>query len=254
MDESTTNDVPQDVGAEIAQPNTEDYTAAETTDSEQNETTNQPEANETGETSTTSDVEDPADYWAKKGIDISTPEGLAKATKSYQEAQKSMTQKAQQASELAKRINEQPLEVDTDNELVRQALEKSNALETTLAVKEWKEAKNITPEQDLALGKYVTENPNKAYLLRNGMLTLDDIYNMSGVGAVDTSEARKQGGVEALQNLSSRQRANAVTGNAVNSAPSAALTSANADAWWDSLGTEGRKDPANIAKLDALIG
>jgi hypothetical protein len=254
MDESTTNDTPQGVGAVDAQPNTEDYTAADATDSELNETTDQTEADETGEVPAPSEANDPTDYWAKKGIDITTPEGLAKATKSYQEAEKSMTQKAQQASELAKKINEQPLEIDTDNELVRQALEKSNALETTLAVKEWKESKHITPEQDAALGQYVTDNPNKAYLLRNGMLTLDDIYNMSGVGNVDTSEARKQGGVEALQNLSSRQRANANQGNAVNSTPSAPLNASNVESWWDGLGTEGRKDPANIAKLDAILG
>lgn len=252
MEESTTNEVPQEVGAESAQPNLEDYSPAETTDNELNETTDQPEVEETG-TPAPSDTNDPTDYWAKKGIDISTPEGLAKATKSYQEAEKSMTQKAQQASELAKKINEQPLDVDTDNDFVRKALQETSELKTTIAVQNWKAANNITPEQDVKLGEYVTSNPDKAYLLKNGYLSYDDIYAMSKVGVVDTSEARKQGGVEALQNLSSRQRANAPQGNAVNTTPPTGLNSSNVESWWDGLGTEGRKDPANIAKLDALL-
>lgn len=251
MEESTTDAATQDTGAEYAQPE-ELQAEAVTTDSESIDTTDQNDAGETAEEATTSN-DDPADYWAKKGIDITTPEGQAKAAKSYQEAEKAMHNKAQQASELSKQINSQPLLVDTDNELVRQALEKSSQLETTLTVQAWKASNNITPEQDAALGEYVTSNPDKALLLKNGYLTLDDIYKMSGVGAVDTTEAKKQGGQEALQQLANKQRASAVQGNAVISNPPAGVTRANVEQWWDSLGTEGRKDPANRAKLDSLL-
>jgi hypothetical protein len=251
MDESTTDAATQDTGADYAQPE-ELQAEAVTTDSESIETTDQNDAGETAEEVTTSS-DDPADFWAKKGIDISTPEGQAKAAKSYAEAEKAMHNKAQQASELSKQINQQPLSVDTDNELVRQALEKSSQLETTLAVQSWKASNNITPEQDQALGQYVQSNPDKAYLLKNGFLSLDDIYKMSGVGTVDPTAARKQGEQEALANLANKQRATSPAGNAVNSAPPASLTRANVEQWWDSLGSEGRKDPANRAKLDALL-
>lgn len=251
MEESTIDAATQDTGADYAQP---EELQAETvpTDSESIDTTDETDAGETVETTTTSN-DDPVSFWAKKGIDISTPEGQAKAAKSYAEAEKAMHNKAQQASELSKQINQQPLSVDTDNELVRQALEKSSQLETTMAVQSWKASNNITPEQDAALGQYVQTNPDKAFLLKNGYLTLDDIYKMSGVGAVDPTEAKKQGGQEALQNLANKQRASAVQGNAVNSNPPAGVTRANVEQWWDGLGSEGRKDPANRAKLDSLL-
>lgn len=251
MDDTTIDAATQDTGADYAQPE-ELQAETVTTDSESTDTTDQNDTDETVDQTTTS-TDDPADYWAKKGIDITTPEGQAKAAKSYQEAEKAMHNKAQQASELSKQINQQPLSVDTDNELVRQALEKSSQLETTLTVQSWKASNNITPEQDTALGQYVQTNPDKAYLLKNGFLTLDDIYKMSGVGAVDPTEAKKQGGQEALQNLANKQRASAVQGNAVNSNPPAGVTRANVEQWWDGLGTEGRKDPANRSKLDSLL-
>ena len=251
MDESTTNPDAQYDEALEAQP-VEALDAAANTDSESIETTDQTESEESAE-ATTSDDEDNSDYWAKKGIDINTAEGQAKAAKIYRDAEKALTQKAQQASELTKQINGQPLAVDTDNDLVRQALEKSSQLETTLTVNQWKAEKNITPEQDVALGQYLVSNPDKAWLLKNGHLNLDDIHAMSGVGKVDTSQVKKQGGQEALQNLANKQRVSAVSGNAVNSTPPTGLTAANAEAWWDSLGSEGRADPANRAKMDSLL-
>ena len=219
MNESTTDAATQDTGAEVTAQPEEQLAEAAKTDSESTTTTDQQTEEETVEETTTSDDEDLTDYWAKKGIDITTPEGQAKAAKSYREAEKAMHNKAQQASELEKQVNAQPLDVDTDNELVRQALEKSNALETTMKVREWKQQNNITPEQDAALGQYVTENPNKAYLLKNGYLTYDDILAMSGVKSQDTSEAKKQGSREALQDVANKQRATAINGSASQAAP-----------------------------------
>ena len=221
MDESTTDAATQDTGAEVTAQPEEQLAEAATTDSESTTTTDQQTEEETVEETTTSDDDDLTDYWAKKGIDITTPEGQAKAAKSYREAEKAMTQKAQQASALEKQVNAQPLDVDTDNELVRQALEKSNKLETTMAIREWKQTNNITPEQDEALGQYVVSNPDKAYLLKNGYLSYDDILSMSGVKNQDFSEAKKQGSREALQDVANKQRTTAINGSASQQAPAA---------------------------------
>jgi hypothetical protein len=160
-----------------------------------------------------------ADYWTKKGIDITTPEGQAQAAKSYREAEKAMHSKNQAASELEKQLNAQPLEVNTDNELVKQALQESSQLKTTLAVRDWKSRNNITPEQDIALGEYVTKTPDIGYLLKNDVLTLDQVYAMSGVGTLDADALKKAGGEEALQRLASTQRSSAPKGSASHQAP-----------------------------------
>jgi hypothetical protein len=208
----------QDPGvAPAAQPE-EQPAAAVITDSEPTTTPDQQPAAEPG-TPAPSDDEDLTDYWAKKGIDITTPEGQAKAAKSYREAERAMHNKAQQASELSKQINTQPLNVDTDNELVRQALDKASQLETTLTVQQWKASNNISPEQDAALGQYVIDNPNLGVLLKNGYLNLDQLYAMSGVGTVDTSAAKKQGSKEALQDIANQQRTTAISGAATTAAP-----------------------------------
>lgn len=215
MEETTTNAATQEEAPQ-AQPPVDEQPAeaVKTADSEPQQTEVDKQPQEAAAPATTSEEEDLSDYWAKKGIDISTPEGQAQAAKSYREAEKAMHAKAQTASELEKQLNAQPVTVDTDNELVRQAVEKSSRLEVTVAVQNWKAANNITPEQDQKLGEYVTANPDKALLLKNGYLTLDDIYAMSGVGKVDTAEVKKQGGQEALQTLANKQRTTAPVGGA----------------------------------------
>lgn len=256
MEESTTDATTQDIQAlETAQPE-ESYAEAATTDSESNETTDQTQS-ETEAVQETGTAESDFDYdsWLeKKGIDPTTPEGKAQIAKSWRAMEQKMHQSTQQASELEKQINSQPLSVDTDNELLRQSIERTNALETTLTVQQWKAAKQITPEQDTALGKYVVDNPNVGLLLKNGYLNLDQLYAMSGIGAIDVDSAKKQGGKEALQQLESKQRASAPQGNAVISNPPAGLNKSNVEQWWDGLGSEGRRDPANRAKLDSILG
>ena len=215
MAETTTNDPVADPGADPVQPADPQEPAAVTDPNSEPATPPNPDGqpDEPPAPATNSD-DDLTDYWTKKGIDITTPEGQAQAAKSYREAEKAMHAKGQQASELTKQINAQPLNVDTDNELVKQALEKSNQLETTLAVRDLKANNNITPEQDKALGAYVTANPDKAYMLRNGFLSLDDVYKMSGVGTLDQEALKKQGGQEALQTLANKQRVSAPQGGA----------------------------------------
>lgn len=222
MTDTTTDVATQDQAPTTAQPEGQPAEAVTTPDSEPTQPTQtEDQPAEPAATAAPSDEEDLADYWTKKGIDISTPEGQLAAAKSYREAEKAMHNKAQQASELEKQINAQPLNVETDNQLVKDALQKTSDLETTMAVRQWKQEKNITPEQDEALGKYVTDNPDKAYLLKNGLLTLDDIHAMSGVGKVDTEALKKQGEQEALQSLATKQRTTAPAGSATTTTPPA---------------------------------
>jgi hypothetical protein len=184
-------------------------------------TSTPPAPDEPAAPATENSDDDLTDYWSKKGIDISTPEGQAQAAKSYREAEKSLTQNAQRASELEKQINAQPAAEVTTDPAVQEAIDRAARVETTLEVERWKAANNITPEQDAAVGQYLVDNPQKAWLVKNGHLSLDDVYAMSGVGKTDPAALKKEGGQEALQTLADKQLATAPTGSAATSAPAA---------------------------------
>ena len=216
MSETTTDAATQDTGVtpDVTQPDEQPAEAVTTPVSEP--TTAQEDEPTTDVDNSTVD-EDSFDFNAwleKKGIDPSTPEGKEQIAKSWRAMEKKMHQSTQKASELEKAALEAPLEVDTDNELVRQALQKADAAETTLKIQQWKQQNGITQEQDEAIGQYVTDNPNVGYLYRNGHLTLDQLYAMSGVGTTDASAAKAQGAQEALEKLANKQRAATPTGAA----------------------------------------
>ncbi|MCA1565829.1 MAG: hypothetical protein LC803_09365 [Acidobacteria bacterium] len=203
-DKSTTEATTQEQAPEAVQPEEQHAEAVTTADSEpQQQTQSEEQPEEPAEPAAPSD-EDLTDYWAKKGIDISTPEGQLAAAKSYREAEKTMHDKAQKASELEKKIQAEP--ATNDDERVQR-------LELLYNANTWKQANNITPEQDDAMGTYLTSNPDKLALVKYGLLTFDDVLHMSGAAKVDTEALKKQGGQEALQTLANKQRATAPQGN-----------------------------------------
>ena len=158
-------------------------------------------------------------FWANKGIDLSTPEGRLAAAKSQREAEQKMHQATQKASDIEKNLNEQPLAEATTDPALQDALTRTARVETTLQVERWKSSMGITPEQDEALGQYLVDNPQKAWMVKNGHLTLDDVYALSGVGKADTAALKAEGKREALQTLATKQLTTAPSGNAATSAP-----------------------------------
>lgn len=216
MEETTTDAATQDEALQAQPPVDEQPAEAVTTaDSEPQQTTDtETESDEaTADTETPSDDEDISEWASKKGIDLSTPEGQQKALKSMREAEKAFHTKAQQASELEKQVQGQTAET-SDERLAR--------MEMILNAKTFKEQRGITPEQDEAMGTYLTQNPDKLQLVKYGFMTFDDVFALSGAGSVDADSLKKQGRDEALQDLSTRQRASSVKGSAsAQSAPPA---------------------------------
>lgn len=254
MDESTTEASTQEQATYESQPEEQHAEAEYTPTSEPTDTNDEAEATSEPEQSDNSqESTDPAAFWAKKGIDITTPEGLAKATQSYSEAEKRMHQTAQKSSELEKQLSSAPAEQVSNDPVAQQAYDEAKSVRLELQVERWKSSNNVTPEQDAAIGQYLQTNTDKAYMLKNGYLTLDDVAAMSGAMKQNTEAIKSQGSRETLEKLANKQTASAVTGNASTSAPSAALTKANADSWWAGLGSEGRQNPENRAKLDAVL-
>lgn len=249
MQDDTTPEVESTIvpGVEEAQPEqVETETAVETEQETPEASTDEPAQTDN------SAEEDLSDWAAKKGIDLSTPEGQAKALKSMREAEKSFHTKAQQASELERQLSN-PV-TDPDATQAEQALAIATQLQNEKVIRNWKEANNVTQEEDVAMGEYAKANPRAAELLTNGLLTLDE-FRAIAVPAqrVDKEAIRKEGGHEALEKLANKQLATAVKGGASSAQTTTALNKDNVEQWYANLGTEGRKDPANQATLSRIL-
>ena len=247
-DETTTVvDVPEETAVEETQAVDQDVEQAVETATERPEaSTNEPELSDT------STEEDLSEWAEKKGIDLTTPEGQAKALKSMRESEKAFHAKAQQASELEKSLT--ATNVDPDASRAEQAYAIAQQLQNEKVIREWKESNNVTKDEDEAMGQYAKANPRAAELLMNGSLTLDE-FRAIAVPAqrIDKDAIRKEGGKEALETLANKQRATAVNGNASSTQSNTALNKDNVAQWYDSLGTEGRKNPANQATLERIL-
>jgi len=225
----------------------QDVEQAVETETEQTDT-----SNDEPDLSDTSAEEDLSEWASKKGIDLSTPEGQAKALKSMRESEKAFHAKAQQASELEKNLTQST--IDPDATKAEQALAIANQLQNEKIIREWKETNNVTSDEDVAMGEYAKANPRAAKLLMAGELTLDE-FRAIAVPAqkIDREAIRKEGGQEALQTLANKQRATAVKGSASSAGNSTSISKENVEQWYSNLGPEGRKNPANQATLERIL-
>lgn len=244
-DESTPVEETVVTGVEETQPVEQIEETAETTETETPEESTEEPQEDTSE-------EDLSDWAAKKGIDLSTPEGQAKALKSMREAEKSFHTKAQQASELEKQLTSTT--TDPNATQAEQALAIATQLQNEKVISNWKQANNVTSEEDAAMGEYVQKNARVGELLTNGLITLDELRAIAiPAQKIDKDAIRKEGGHEALEKLANKQLATAVKGAASSAQTSTALTKANVEQWYDGLGPEGRQNPANQATLARIL-
>ena len=129
------------------------------------------EPDEPAPTDTSDDLDELSDeqvleWAAKKGLDLSTPEGQAKALRSFRTAEKKMHQATTQASELANKVSGDG--VDPNATEAQRALHIATQLQNAQIIKTWAAANNVSAEEDLAMGKYAQDNPDTAALLREG--------------------------------------------------------------------------------------
>lgn len=218
MTETTTDADLQGTQAQDAQPVEQPAEAVTTADSEPQQP-EQEDATPEAPAEQADNADDLTDYWAKKGIDITTPEGQAAAAKSYREAEQALSRKAQEASQLKKSLVDQPVTVDSDNPLVQSLAEEVVTMKRQAMIDSFTSKVNMTSEQEAEFAKYIIDT-NKADLINGGHLTLEEAYKLSGVGSVDPSTYKSQGKKEALQTLANKQTATAPKGSATtNAAP-----------------------------------
>ncbi len=206
--ETTTEPATQEPGVEpTTQPEEQPGAAVTTPEPEPTPTTEPEEPTDPAGPAPADNPDDDIAAWAaSKGIDLSTPEGQAKALKSMREADKKMHEATGQASSLRKQIEESPA-TDEGQRMQR--------LETLYLTTQWMTDNQITPEQNTKMGEYLAADPIKTEMVKQGLLSLDEVFVLSGASQQNPAAIKQQGGQEALERLANKQRATAPQGSAM---------------------------------------
>ena len=239
MDEQTVNDAPlfdasdvEPVANDTTTEQAEDMGSSaveatnEQTDSE-NEATEQPAATENE--AQTGDAID--EFLAKKGIKSDDPDALRKVAEMYKNSEKGFYQKSQEKAQLERRLAESRIpEIRPDQE----ALSEVRSLRTEMSVEKWKAGRNLSAEDEQKMIDYVQSpitdangnvqvNPQtgqpitKGMLVLNGVLSLDDVYTLSGAGKVEVDSLKENLRKEVQKEMEARQAAKRPSSNATDS-------------------------------------
>ena len=239
MDEQTVNDAPlfdasdvEPVANDTTTEQAEDMGSSaveatnEQTDSE-NDATEQPAATENE--AQTGDAID--EFLAKKGIKSDDPDALRKVAEMYKNSEKGFYQKSQEKAQLERRLAESRIpEIRPDQE----ALSEVRSLRTEMSVEKWKAGRNLSAEDEQKMIDYVQSpitdangnvqvNPQtgqpitKGMLVLNGVLSLDDVYALSGAGKVEVDSLKENLRKEVQKEMEARQAAKRPSSNATDS-------------------------------------
>ena len=142
------------------------------------------------------------EFLAKKGVKLDDPEALRKVAEMYRNVEKDYGKKSQEKAQLERQIEQmnaqsvQMASASTDPMERIQALENQlNADRQLQAAKEWKAAKNLSPEVEEKMVDFLKEplisngvpqtdnqgNPlTKFFLVQAGALSFDDVFKAVG--------------------------------------------------------------------------
>lgn len=223
MDEQTTTaEQTNDAGAQGALPADGQQNAAALAAQEQNNGQSQGDA-----TASLPDDDKLKSFAKGLGIeDISNlSERESKLLKIAKDNQAEFQRNAQKASELEKTISsgtQQAIAEATASGTVDPvdiALARVAALELQTSVNGFFGSNPEAKQHEQAMVKLVTDRPEIGQLVRQGALSVSDLYSMArGSDSNAVNEAKTQGAQEALQQLANKQTAAAVPGAATTSA------------------------------------
>lgn len=239
MDEQTVNEAPlfeasdvEPVANDSSAEQAEDMgsSAVEATNEQttsENEASEQPAA--TDNQAQTGDAID--EFLAKKGIKADDPEALRKLGAMYQNVEKGFYNKSQEKAQLERQLAQSRIpEMRPDQE----ALSEVRAMRTEMSVEKWKAGRNLSAEDEQKMIEYVQSpitdangnvqvNPTtgqpitKGMLVLNGVLSLDDVYALSGAGKVEVDNLKENLRKEVQKEMEARQAAKRPSSNATDS-------------------------------------
>ena len=224
-DDQTTNESSPAVEETTEQPTSQ----TEATDSKVDSTNN---ANE----SQTGDEIDA--FLAKKGISKDDPDALRKVADMYRNVEKDYGKKSQEKAQLERQLeqmNAQTAQPSTSNDPMEriQALERQlNADRQLAAAKEWKAAKNLSPETEEKMIDFLQQplvsngvpqtdnegNPlTKFFLVQAGALSLDDVFNAVGGDSLKADAIKQELKTAVANEIAANQTAKSNDGLSTNS-------------------------------------
>ena len=198
----------------------------EQTDSE-NEANEAPAVEES--TTKTGDAID--EFLAKKGINPSDQNAIRKIADMYRNSEKLAYNKSQETAQLQRQLAQQNAQTSVPNQ---EALNRVRSLEIQMGTKEWKSTHNLSEDDEQRMVEYINQpivdnlgNPKinpltgmpytKGMLVNNGIMTLDDVYRLSGCGVKQVDDLKANLRKEIENEMAARQAAKRPSSNATNS-------------------------------------
>ena len=207
---------------------TEQTTSQEQTVEAQDDSTNNANESQTGD-----EIEK---FLANKGIKLDDPDALRKVASMYQNVEREFGKKSQEKAQLERQIAESARPaIDRNDPMARiQALESQLAADRQVQLtKEWKAAKNLTPEAEAKMVDFLKQplvangiqqkdpqgNPlTKYFLVQSGAISLDDVYTLSGGESIKADVIKQEYKQAVAKEIAAKQAPKSPSALATNSA------------------------------------
>jgi hypothetical protein len=197
--------------------------------------TSQNEATDSKDDSTKENANEPEagdeieDFLAKKGIKLDDPDALRKVADMYRNVEKDYGKKSQEKAQLERQLEQMNAEAAIQKANSTDPMERIQNLERQLAAdrqlqatKEWKAAKNLSPEVEEKMVNFLQTpivtngvpqkdnqgNPlTKYFLVQNGILSLDDVFNAVGGDSLKADAIKQELKTAVANEIAAKQAA-----------------------------------------------
>lgn len=148
-------------------------------------------------------------FLANKGVSKDDPDALHKVAKMYRDVEKDYSRKAQEKAQLERQIAQSTMRPVSGSPIDRLAAieRRLQADQEIQATREWKQAKNLTPEAEGKMVDFLSQpirNANgviqrdpqgnvltKYFLVQTGALSYDDVYRAVGGDSLKADEIKQ---------------------------------------------------------------
>lgn len=179
------------------------------------------------------------EFLAKKGVKLDDPDALRKVTEMYRNVEKDYGKKSQEKAQLERQIEQMTAQSNANAMASQDPMARIQNLEQQLAAdrqiqatKEWKAAKNLSPEIEEKMVNYLKEplvangvlqtdnqgNPlTKYFLVQAGALSLDDVFRNVGGDSLKADAIKQELKTAVANEIAAKQTAKSPSALSTNS-------------------------------------